>query len=485
MPTKPLTATDFYRFFQCPHWPYWERFGDPALRRPLSETEEQRLADGLVHEHEIIASQFIGIESLESLDLDEAAAKTIELMKAGAPAIYQGVLMDGDWIGKPDLLERQPGKSIFGDWYYKPVDVKRAHELKKEHMCQLYFYALLLERIQGHFPAHPEIINGDGERISFEASLFATEFQNILEQLERIRSGECPDPVYRKSCEDTSPWGKACKRLAEERDDIALLYNVDVRKLRALRSLGIRTVADAAEMTPFALEGQAPGLTLRSLESIQRQARSLREGSVLIRAPFISPTQGLEIHFDIESYPPTDRDYLFGFWINERGGRYISFVAENDERDEEKMWRDFLAWCATLPEIFTVYHYADYEISRLHALARRYGTESDPYLARFLNSMVDVKELVREHVVFPLHFYSLKAIAKFLGFKWEGDVQGGGQSVFAYEYWLESGDRSILDAIIQYNREDVQATAHVLAWMQEYAGAETSFRQPYPWTKTV
>ncbi len=484
MAKKPLTAKEFPLFFQCPHWPYWERFGDIGLRRETNEAEDQRRNEGVAHEHEIVSSLFPGLESLETLKQEDAAAKTLELMKQGVPAIYQGVLIDGDWTGRPDLLERQPGQSKFGDWYYKPVDVKSAHELKKEHMCQLYFYCLLLERAQGHFPAHPEIINGSGERIAFDAPQFAVEFQSILDQLDRIRAGECPDPVYRKSCEDVSPWGKACRKLAEERDDIALLYNVDIRKLRSLRSLGIHTVSDAAGMSPLALEGQAMGLTLRSLESIQRQARSLLEKAVIIREPFVLPTRGTEIHFDIESYPPSDRDYLFGFWLPQ-DKKYISFVAEDPNTGEEKLWRDFVAWCATLPEEFTVYHYADFELTRINLLAKRYHTEEDPHLVRFRAAMVDVKDLVRDHVVFPLHFYSLKAIAKFLDFKWEGDVQGGGQSVFAYERWIETKDRSILDGIIQYNREDVQATAHVLRWMSEYARSEASFRPPYPWSKHV
>lgn len=477
--SKPLTGSDFYRFFQCPHWPYWERFGDKADRRDLTPEEEKRLADGLAHEREIVAKQYGTPDDLsEYLDnIDEGVKRTLELMRVGVPVIYQGWLRDGDWVGHPDLLERQPGKSLFGDWFYVPVDVKRAHELKKEHLCQLTFYATLLERVQGHFPTHPAIINGDGERLAFDASAFQTEFASIVEQLERIRSGEMPEPVYRKSCNDTSPWGKACLRLAESRRDIALLFNVDVKKLKALRSLGVLTIDDASRLDIDALEGRIPGLTRNALEAVRRQAESLVAGSVIIREPFLDPTMGLEIHFDIESYPPVDRDYLFGFWVE---NKYKAFVADKPE-DEEKMWKEFLSWLHTLPERYTVYHYANYEIARLSVLSRRYGDEDNIDLERFRNSMVDLKEVVRKHAVFPLHFYSLKAIAKFLGFAWEGDVKGGGESVLAYERWLESGSRSILDGIIQYNREDVQATHHVLAWLRSHAKDFARYERPFPW----
>jgi len=480
---KRLTATDFYRYIQCPHWPYWELFGNPEDRRPLTVEQERRNADGLAHEREIVAAQFGEAETVATKNEDEAVEATLRLMREGAPVIYQGTLRDGDWIGRPDLLERQPGKSAFGDWYYVPLDVKRSHELKKEHKAQLMFYAILLDRIQNRFPGHPAILNGDGERISFDADSFATDFRDLLHELERIREGEMPAPVYRKSCEDTSPWGKACFRLASERRDIALLYNVDMRKLKALRSLGVTTIDDAAVLDPEALEGQAPGLTLRGLEAVRRQAVSLTTQAVIIREPFVDPTEGLEIHFDIESHPPSDTDYLYGFWFptGERQG-YHAIVAERPE-DERKLWTEFLAWLPTLPETYTVWHYAAYEPTRLRVLARRYETENDPHLLKFLASFRDLKEYVNDTAVFPVYFYSLKMIGKFLGFAWEGEVKGGGESVTAYEDWLKTGKRATLDAIIQYNREDVRATAHLLDWMRKYGRKAISYAPPYPWTQ--
>jgi len=446
-------------------------------RRELSMSEEKRILGGLEHEKEVVAG--LGEYSVLSIEYSGPGfEKTLELMKEGVPLIYQGWLVDGEWVGRPDLLQKQKGESIFGDWYYSPMDIKRAHELKKEHKAQLTFYSVLLERIQKRFPRHPAIINADHQCLMFDASECISEFTSVKESLERIRAGEMPEPVYRKACEDVSPWGKACLRLAQERHDIALLFNVDVKKLRSLRDLGVRTVEDAAELDPLSLEGQAPGLTLKALQAIQRQARSLKDQLVVIREPFIDPTEGLEIHFDIESHPPTDTDYLYGFWMD---GRYISFVAEQPE-DEHRMWRAFLAWLSTLPEEYTVYHYANYELSRLPILAGRYGDLGHPLLEKFRSRMVDVKEIVRDHVVFPLHFYSLKAIGKFLGFSWgEGGVQGGGESVDVFDEWRKTGDRKLLESIIRYNQYDVEATAFLLQWLRTYAQEERSYSAPYPW----
>lgn len=482
-----LTATDLYRYLQCPHWPYWERFGDRKRdRRRLTETEEQRMAEGLDHEKTIVKKLFGASKTVRITSPQAGFKQTLALMKEGAPLIYQGWLIDGDWAGRPDILERREGKSAFGNWYYVPVDVKRAHELKKEHKAQLAFYCLLLERMQGRFPGEPCIVNGDGERLSFSASNFITELKALIETVESIRRREKPEPVYRKACEDTSPWGKACRRLAEERHDIALLFNVNVKTLKSLRDCGVRTIEDASALDPPDLEGQAPGLTLRVLTHVRRQAQSLRDQTVIVKEPFLDETRGLEIHFDIESHLPTDTDYLYGFWIRDKrdddpsGRAYRAFVSKKPS-DESKMWREFLAWLPTLPSDYTVYHYANYEPTRLTILAKRYGDEQNPDLQKFHSRLLDLKEVTRECVVFPVYFYSLKMICKYLGFSWSGEVKNGAQSITEYDKWLKTKRRKILDAIVQYNQDDVKATAFLLDWLRAYAKQSQEYRRPYPW----
>lgn len=477
-----LTATDYYRYLQCPHWPYWERFGDRALRRPLTEVEEQRLADGLDHEDQIVARHYAAFSSVDTPTPAAGAEATLELMRAGVPVIYQGWLLDGERVGRPDILERHPGESVFGSWHYVPVDIKRAHELKKEHIFPILFYCALLERLQGRFPASPAIINRDGERLTIETQKYIAEFTQMTLKLERILSGERPEPVYRKACEDTSPWGQACFALAKEHDDIALLFNVEVAKLEFLRSHNIRTIYQAAELDPAELAGLERGITLRCLQSVARQARSLVNHSVIIKQAWAHHTHGLEIHFDIESHPMTDTDYLYGFWLKVGSTEYpVSFLAEHPE-DEESMWKKFLAWLSTLPADYTVYHYATYEATRLQVLATRYGDVDHPGLKLFRSRFIDLKEAAREHAVFPLYFYSLKKICNFLGFQWSSAVKSGSASITAYEQWLTTGDRQILDDIIRYNQDDTRATAFLLNWLNRYARElDVVYQEPYPW----
>ncbi|MBU1629753.1 TM0106 family RecB-like putative nuclease [Patescibacteria group bacterium] len=480
-----LTATDFYQLFKCPHWPYFERFADDEekkLKRDFTESEIKRMEDGVAHEARVVADFFKDEEVVKANvvhDAEKDFEATLDLMRQGVTYIYQGTLTFGDWTGRPDLLERQTGESELGAWHYIPLDVKSTFRLEKYQKFQLTFYSVLLEKIQKRFPAQAAIFNLDRERMSFQPADFLREFEETVVELERIRAGERPDPVLRKSCFDSGPWGAACERLAKMNDDIALLYNVDVKKLRVLRDLGVRTVADAAEMDPAVLDGTAPGLRAHGLERIKLQARALRDEQVYIRKPADLPAAGLEIHFDIESYPPDDKDYLYGFLIREKtGDRYQSFFSRSAE-GEEGMWREFLAWIETLPENFTVYHFAVYEKTRLAILEKRYGGSAA--LEHFRENMVDLKEMINSCAIFPLYFYGLKYVASFLGFSWQGAVKGGSQSVDYYEKFLENGDESLLEAVVRYNEEDVRATAFLKDWLEKYAQEITSYEQHYPW----
>jgi len=486
MSTPYVTATDIYKFFHCPHWPYYDRYAtdeEKLYRRKQTEGEKNRQEDGVAHEAEIVRRILKDQELMTAprvFDPVQACVETLKLMRSGAPWIYQGTLTDGNWTGRPDLLERHEGESALGSWYYLPVDVKTSTRLQKYQKMQLMLYASLLKRIQGRFPAEAAIINIEGVRLPFETSESLGEFEIVMDELDHIVGGEKPDLVLRKSCYDTGVWGKLCEQYSEASNDISLLYKVDVQKLKALRSLGIRTVDDAALIDPSALAGQAKGLTFHALDSIVRQAKSLQSKLVIIRKPMELTTHGLEIHFDIESDPPNDKDYLYGFLIRGLGrDEYKAFVAESLAH-EEGMWRSFLAWLETLPLEYTVYHFSPYEMTRLAVMESRYG--GSHWLDLFRASMVDLREEITACVTFPLYFYGLKYIAKFLGFYWRGElVKSGGESVDQFERYLESGDRAILDAIILYNEDDVRATAFLKDWLQTYGREGVSYAEPYPW----
>ena len=114
-----LTAEHFYKFFQCPHWIWYDIYGDAKKKKhipPIIDLIYKGKSAGVsekIKEHK----KFTEIKPELYRDIEEAFLATLELMKQGKN-IYHGALMYEDWAGIPDLLEARPGKSDLGDWHY-------------------------------------------------------------------------------------------------------------------------------------------------------------------------------------------------------------------------------------------------------------------------------------------------------------------------------------------------------------------------------
>lgn len=479
-----VTPSMFYQYAACPHWLWYDRYGDQSKKGEMPELAQKLLEQGVAHEQDYLKG--LDVQPVLTVDPERAAAQTLELMKQGATLIYQGVIeveVDGVlWRGRPDLLEKKPGKSSFGDWMYAPCDIKSSHSIHDTQALQLAFYALTLERLQGVRPLTVSIINVDKERIPLALeSRLLTKCRKLVRTVVEITGGKKPPLSLRSKCKH-SPWFAECKRAAQEANDIALLYGADPRALETLREEGIRLVPDAAKMNVSRLP-KIPFAPPATLDRLKLQAQSLVEDKIIWRAKPALPDAPLKIYFDIEGDPLLDLEYLFGFWITgdaerkyakigqvrDHGaeGYFLYFLAEQPE-DQDRMWKDFLDWTELLPKDgFVVYHFADYERSRTLRLAQE--LEDRPSFRHFAAQYVDLFDVVKASVVFPLYFYSIKDIAKsrFLKYKWRHEKAGGAQSVFWYEKWLETKDRKIMDDIVDYNEDDVIATEYLCRWLRE------------------
>ena len=168
-----LTAEHFYKFFQCPHWIWYDIYGDAQKRKTIPPIID------LIYKGKTVAGdklreykKFEEIKPELYRDIEEAFLATLEMMRQGKN-IYHGALMNEDWAGIPDLLEARPlpqgqgkqGKSDLGDWHYVVYDVQPTLELRDENKFQLVFYSLILERLQGVRPKEAYVIDAQGNEI--------------------------------------------------------------------------------------------------------------------------------------------------------------------------------------------------------------------------------------------------------------------------------------------------------------------------------
>jgi predicted RecB family nuclease len=481
MPDKKykLTGEHFYRFFQCPHWIWYDIYGDPAKKGKSSPLLDMIYKHGLRHEREIVKSRhFDEINPELFKDLDEAFFATVELMKKGKN-IYHGVLMDQHWVGIPDLLEARPVepgmKSNFGDHYYVVYDVKSTKEIRDEYKFQLVFYSLILERLQGILPKEAYIINTDGEERSFIIDDFLDYFHLTREVIEKILDGEKPAPFLKSGCKH-SPWYAMCIEEAEGCNDVSLIYKLSQADQRRLYDAGIKTVKDLADMELNDFRARFEDWPFDKIMRFHNQANVLMSGEPKILKKSEFPKVETEIYFDIESDPTRGIDYLLGLLIK-KGEKveYKYFLAKDDHREED-VWNQFLDYLESLDD-FVIYHYSFYEREVFDRLSNKYGI-SLTLQNKFRDHTIDLHRMAIEAVILPLYFYSLKDIAKYLGFKWQAEDAGGAESVVWYDEWLEKKDPKMLEKILRYNEDDVRATLYVKEWLEQQKPHTTKEKLP-------
>jgi len=462
-PLPHLTPEVFYKHAKCPNWAYWDLFGDPAKKGEVPPMLQRLREDGVLHEKDVISRLGAFEEAPAEGETAELAAATLELMRRGAALIYQGTLSDGEWAGRPDLLRRVEGRSSFGDWMYEAVDIKSARQISEVHKLQMVFYALLLKKIQGVKPEEGRIINVDDEWLSFPIEEAEADFFEALDRVLAIRAGEKPQALFTSSCKD-SPWYEECKREAEAADDIGLLYKIYKSEYRRLREAGYLTLSRMAAADLATLQEAVKGVSDRRLERLHLQAQSLHGKKIIRLEDARLPVSGVELFFDIEGDPMIGVEYLHGLLIRE-GGRetYKAFTAEKPA-DEGRAWLefcDFIEGYAGTP----IYHYGWYELDAIRRLSAKYGISKKSAAALDRANMIDLNRVVQQAAIFPLYFYSLKDLAKHLGFRWRASDASGANSVLWFQEWCDKGDRALLQKITDYNEDGVRATALLKDWL--------------------
>ena len=145
-------------------------------------------------------------------------------------------------------------------------------------------------------------------------------------------------------------------------------------------------------------------------------------------------------------------------------GKVRQFVAKT-RKEEGKAWKQFTDFLSRF-ENFTVYHYGDYEKRAFRKLAEKYGMPAK-LKKRLFASMFNLLKCFPSKAVLPVYSYSLKPVAKFLGFRWRNPSASGDLSMVWYDSFLETKDRKYLNMIKEYNEDDLWATKVVKDWLSK------------------
>lgn len=456
-----VTERSFYKYLKCPSWiaheAKEEQLVEDALRVKLQN-------DGLLRERQLALLANRPMVEVVAEDTDEAVCQTLAYMHDGAQTIFRPVLASGHWVARPDVLERVEGASKLGGYYYVACDIKRSRRLKDEYCFQGCFYAELLAKVQGTKPLQGYVIHPDGTVEGYMLDDYAMRYHLTLDAIERILEGQEEPHFLTSNCKQ-SPWFHRCAGHAETCDDLSRLNRIWRSETKALRDAGIHTVVDFAKTTQEYLAAHVHGITTDRSAFLQEQARALIDKRVIVLGKVeLSPCVKALV-MDVESDPLRDVHYLIGILeVDGDAQTYRSFLAKTPE-DERAMWEAFSAYIAQHAGV-PIFHYGWYEVDVLKTLRERYGMPDDLWRG-VTGSMLDILTKLRERVIFPLSFYSLKDVAKYLGFRWRTGDASGMDSIGWYEAWLEQNDAQALQRTVDYNEDDVRATWHVIDWARK------------------
>lgn len=501
-----LTAELLLNYERCPRRAFLDTHGDSSRKAAPNDFLLKLAQDSSSHKRMVLADQVWHRPQYQPGDWATGASATLDLMQQGVEQIRQGVLLVEDaqgltFLSSPDLLTKQPGHSYFGDWSYAPTDIRLGKRPKLGYQIVVAFHVKLLAIIQGAWPEAAGIFLRDRGLYAVDLWQFVPQMQTILAELSHMLLQRQEPEVFiaRNRC-SLCAWLNHCHAIAESQQHLSLLPGVTSSRYPLLQQLNLMSVealatADLNQLQP--LFGREVGLKLiqQAQAVVQKQAillqRSLPQLSCAIDGfvdtpvltqpvrqtytPTIQappalriPTATTELYFDIEAEPGLNLAYLHGVLVVDHPAKtqtFYPFLAEHPE-NESLIWQQFLDLVQAYPTA-PIFHFCSYEIHTVERLAKLYQTPRQvvkPLLGRF----VDLHQWVTQTVALPVESYTLKMIARWLGFQWRDRDASGAQSIYWYSQWLKTGDRTFLEAILRYNEDDCRATYYVKDWLANF-----------------
>lgn len=490
-----LIASDLITRFRpspCDLRVWLRHHGAPEREATEYELVLRRL--GNRHEREHLVSLGACLD-LSKVTEEERIRRTSEAVASRVPVIYQPAFrvmhrfseIDTEIIGLPDFL------MLDGDGYIVR-DAKMARRIDEENhpeiLLQVQLYGWLFEKTVGAAPKALEVFNGMKEIVPIPRDCAAA--LNALERLLEIKQSkdEAYEPVGWTKCGPCG-YNERCWNQAEANSDVALVPDVDQNLARTLNDMGVRSRKDLLSRfdfvslselkRPFGNREQRVG---KKADRILQFAETMQHGvERILVAPAIPHVPNYAM-FDLEGLPPhldeLDKIYLWGVQVfGEKPSDFMSAVSGFGVDGDRESW---LAFLANAKKVFEFYgdvpfvHWASYERTYLTKYIARYG-DPDGIGGRVMANLLDLLPITRESVILPVPSFSLKVIEQHVGYE-RKLPEGNGQwamarYIEATETCDEARRQELMDEILAYNQEDLEATWAVFRWLRSKAPADS------------
>jgi predicted RecB family nuclease len=486
-----LNAADIYTYVQpseCDLRVYLKEHDEPED----SPDQFSQIIQRLSHHHKINhLSSLLPQPNYDSGSTIERHQQTLKAIAEKQTIIQAPLLAVQTCLGGiPVELVCEPDVLILSETGYIIRLVKYARNINEQSNPQvsldLQLSALVFNIATGTNPARLEVFNGAYQIVEIKDDGGAL----VLRKLSRILG------IKLNSVEPYSPigWSKCtgclfkqrCWSNAEKARDVALLIGVDQELAKELHREGCKNIDQLLlnydEGRLSNLQRVIGGRSLRvgkKASGILSAAKSFIENrEIVLSIPHIIDCANY-VMFDLEGLPPhfeeLEKIYLWGMQVfGSNPGTYapalVGFGAEGDET----AWLKFLENSEGVFNQFgdiPFVHWHHYERVKIEQYMERFGDRGGIAM-RVLANLVDLLPIVRDSFALPLPSYSLKLIEKHVGYQRSQDEYGGSWAMAMYiqacELKDEEKQREIIDQVLLYNREDLEATWAVLQWLKSY-----------------
>ncbi len=230
----------------------------------------------------------------------------------------------------------------------------------------------------------------------------------ILLEMKRVfESVAPPDPTFSYACRNC-PFHRECVEYATQKGDISMINGIGERRKHTLEKAGYLTVDDVSAANPE-LISKYTGITFKEAERIVKQAESIKTSHWFALEKNELSSNEYEYFFDVEK--GENEIYLFGVITKVSGkSTYEYFIIG---KKWESSWKDFLGLMNMYPDA-PIYHYDVFDRN----VVNKFATKSKMNVEDLTRRFVDLYKVVTRSFVLPVRFYSLKDVARTVGFKW-------------------------------------------------------------------
>jgi len=443
---------------------------------------------GLRHEKDHLAT--LGtFADVSDASFHEQVKKTADAIAKKVPILYQAAFLVTEKIGESEVeIVGVPDFLILDGGGYLIRDSKLSRRIDEEHhpeiLLQVQLYGWLFEKSCGTAAKGLQVHSGTGEIVTIPYDGGAAALQELERLLAIKQLTAAPyEPVGWSKCLGCG-FNDRCWSKAEENSDVALVYCVDQSLARTLTTRGIRSrkdllakfdVVSLSEFKrPYGSREQRVG---KAAEKILQFADAMEnQKEKVLAVPAIPPNENY-VMFDLEGMPPhldeLDKIYLWGTQVYGEKPSEFTFALSGFGADGDKQgWLGFLA---NAKQIFETYgdipfiHWAPYERTYLRRYVERFG-DTQGIAARVEANLLDLLTITRDSVVLPLPSFSLKVVEEYVGFKRKESEYGGAWAMATFIEATETSDegkqKELMDKILAYNKEDLEATWAVFEWLR-------------------